>query len=109
MLSIAVALFILSLSIYLLGLEGVFSSKRFPDDTDTPCMLAFLVLGIIFLNLGVVYRDMAVHPELFEKEETRKDEWEKMREEWKMIKKRLDMDKEDVLELLDDGEPKKDK
>jgi len=89
MLGLSIGLFMISLAIYLYGLREVFVGKRFPDDTDTPCMLAFLVLGIIFLNLGVVYRDMAVHPELFEEEMEQKNAALKKREEWENIRKRV--------------------
>lgn len=89
MLSIAIALFILSTSIFLWGLDSVFSSKRFPQDTDTPCFLAFLVMGIIFLVLGVVYRDMAVHPDIFEDDDEGKSKHLAKREEWDRIKQRV--------------------
>jgi len=69
MLSIAAVLFVLGLLIHLFGLSGVFPAKRFPYAMDTPCMLSFVVLGIIFLNLGIIYRDMTVHPGLFQTEE----------------------------------------
>ncbi len=105
MLSLAIGLFLLSFSIWLLGLEGVFASKRFPEDTDTPCMLAFFVLGLIFLNLGVIYRDMAVHPELFEQEAGKKEEKARKKEEWHLIKSKAESGEEDMGDLLDSGEP----
>lgn len=89
MLGIALALMLVSLSIYLWGLDSVFTGKRFPDDIDTPCFLAFLVMGIIFLTLGVVYRDMAVHPELFTADKGGRTEHLRKREEWEAIKRRV--------------------
>ena len=89
MLGIAIALFVLSLAIFVWGLDMVFPGKRFPSDTDTPCFLAFLVMGIIFLTLGVVYRDMAVHPEIFENQNVEKSKHLAKREEWERIKQRV--------------------
>jgi len=89
MLSIAIILFIISLSIYLYGLETVFSNKRFPDDSDTPCFLAFLVMGIIFLNLGIVYHDMALHPELFEEDDSERSVYMAKKKERERFKRRV--------------------
>jgi len=104
MLSIAIFLMVLSLSIYLYGLQGIFSTKKFPEDTDTPCALAFLVLGIIFVNIGIVYRDMAVHPEFFEDGSEEKEKKEKHKHDWDMIKKKVrNEDAESDREILDGG------
>jgi len=97
MLIVAFVLFMISLAIFLFGIEEVFTGKRFPDDMDTPCMLAFLVLGIIFLNIGVIYRDMSVHPEFFEDESGYKDDATKKREEWEIIKERVKLFEKDFL------------
>lgn len=104
MLSIALALFILSLSIFLFGLETVFSSKKFPDDTDTPCYLSFLVMGIIFLVLGIVYRDMALHPEFFTGGDQEKNAYLTKKEEWERIKKRVKEHDLGAKDLLDGDE-----
>ena len=101
MLTIAIALFILSMSIFLFGLETVFSNKKFPDDTDTPCYLSFLVMGMIFLILGIVYRDMAVHPEFFENENMEKSTYLTKKEEWEKIKKRVKEQDRESKVLLD--------
>ena len=89
MLGIAIALFVISFSIAMWGLDTVFANKRFPSDTDTPCYLAFMVMGTVFLVLGMVYRDMAVHPEIFENVKEEKSEYLKKREEWERIKQRV--------------------
>lgn len=89
MMIIASSLFIISIGIFFLGLNDVFPGKRFPADTDTPCMLAFLVLGLIFLNLGIVYRDMALYPEYFEQEIRKKELMGGKKEEWERIKRQV--------------------
>lgn len=104
MFSIALALFILSLSIFLFGLEMVFSNKKFPDDTDTPCYLSFLVMAIIFLVLGIVYRDMALHPEFFSEENREKSVHLTKKEEWERIKKRVKEHDLEAKDLLDGDE-----
>ena len=104
MLTIAISLFVLSFFIFIHGLDTVFPGKRFPGNTETPCMLTFVVMGIIFLNLGIVYRDTVVHPEFFREELEEKHEKDRKRREWELIKKRANSREGEIEELLDKGE-----